>query len=89
MIALEQDEVASKTELNRAKAAEAVSKANTAKQDVSQKGWAIGQQAAQQQRNNDMEEKDPKYKTRSETAHSENPKPKGRDNNVVKQQKEK
>jgi len=89
MIALEQDEIASKSELNRAKAASELASANNQKQDVDQKGWAIGQQAAQTQRNNDMEEKDSNYKIRSETAHSKSPKKfKGKDNNIVPQQKQ-
>ncbi len=82
-IQLEQDKTNSEIELNQAKAAAELAKANASKQDVDQKGWAIGNQAAQQARNNQMEEQDSNYKTRSDSSHSKIPS-KGKDKNPAK-----
>lgn len=65
---LENDELAAKAEKLRAEAHEALTKAETYQQDVNQKGWQIGQQAATMQRNNG----------------DHIPKPKGLNNDVTK-----
>lgn len=76
-VMLEQDVDRSKAELNRAKAKEALANSVIAKQDVDQKGFQIGSQAAQQA-NVDTEVNDGK---------GPQPVPKKPDNNVVKQEK--
>lgn len=67
---LEQDAAQADIELTRAQTAAELATAGAKKQDVDQKGFQIGQQAAQMTRNNVKEDADPKYETRSDESHS-------------------
>ena len=67
---LDQEEQQAKIELTRAQTAAELAQAGAKKQEADQKGFQIGQQAAQMSRNNVKEDLNPDYKTRSETSHS-------------------
>jgi len=71
----EQEQTAAETEKIRAETQVELQKVEIAKQDVDQKGFQIGQQAVQMAQNNLKE-----GPTRSEQAHSKNPKKKGPNN---------
>lgn len=69
-IKLEQDKKVAEIEKIKAETAAALATAGAKKQEADQKGFQIGQQAAQMTRNNVKEDLDPEFKSRSETSHS-------------------
>ncbi len=83
-VALEQGKTQAEIDKINAEAALALAKAGAEQQDVNQKGFQIGAQIAQQNRNNKQEEN---YTPRGKASKPKNPKPKGKDNNTVPQQK--
>lgn len=74
-VQLEQDQTAAETEKIRAETQVEIQKVKIAQQDVDQKGFQVGSQAAQMMHNNETD-----GPTRSDQAHSKNPKPKGPNN---------
>lgn len=76
------DQAKEAAEIEKIKAETQVEKQKVAiaKQDVDQRGWAMGQQAVQMARNNEVG-----GETRSAESHSKNPKPKGPNNDKAKE----
>lgn len=66
---LEQDKTVAEIEKLKAETAAQLAIAGAKKQEADQKGFQIGQQAAQMTRNNVKEDLDPEFKSRSETSH--------------------
>ncbi len=77
-VALEQGKTQAETEKLRAETLESLAKADATKQDVDQRGWAIGQQAAQAMKNDAVE---------VNKGNGPQPKPKGKNNDVTKETK--